>query len=54
MIIQEKKWVSIDLKAARVNGIKEVGDKLPKPVLYILAIDNKGFIKVSFLPYKVL
>jgi len=42
---KEKKWVCIDLANMRVNGIKEMEQNLHKPVLYILAIDNKGFIK---------
>lgn len=42
---REKKWVPVDLSSGKLNCPSELESRASKPLLYVLAINNRGRIK---------
>lgn len=44
-VVKEKRWISVDILTGKVHQISDLESRLSKPVLYILAANNKGKVK---------
>lgn len=42
---KERKWISVDLVSGRINAPSEIESRLPKPIFYIVTINNMGLMK---------
>ena len=42
---KEKKWISVDVLTGKVNNPSDIESRLPKPVIYVFAVNSEGKIK---------
>ena len=44
-IVKEKRWIPVDVLTGKINNAAEIESRLPKPVLYVFAVNMKGRVK---------
>merc|ERR1719357_440989 len=44
-VTKDKKWIPVDPITGKLNSVSELESKASKPMLYVLAVNNKGKVK---------